>query len=665
MAEGRIAVETAARDGLGRTSKSTVAGHPLKGPALLQVIGPGAPWTGKPQAVLAQAGGGEAPAGSLIFAWGASPLFPDEPSRSDALVALPRPVQRAFAVGALVAGEELVRIEGEVAGALASRGGSSHLESLSKASSLVALENLPELRGRPREFVQALAGARGALGPRPLLYAAGVAEPSSVALCLSLGADLIDDFQALAAATSGVFLYTFGPVAGGLAGACPCTACDAYFGEAGAGATGAPGQGEETAGEPASADERGEAAHGDARRSAGRSVRAFAPGSPVFEVALSHNRRAIASEVAAAARAIEHGTLRELVETRVRAQPWLVAALRNFDREFYEAAESLTPIWKRRLHALSQESLQRPEVRRWAERLKARYAPPPCVSVMLLVPCAARKPYSQSQTHRAIDRALQGIRPALAVHRLVVTSPLGIVPGELERVFPAAHYDIPVTGDWVAEEASKVEEQVRHLAATHPYRAVVSMVGDDLPDLEAAIPGLVECAKKGRRWEETLTIAAQSLSRVLQGAPDVDPRRRTLEDLQSIARFQFGPKAAEALFEGAQPRGRWPWNKVVALKAQLAQHVPDRGRLALTLEGARRVASAGAYRVSAGDFPLKGDIFAVGVTAVDPEVRSGDSVAVIQGGKVTAAGFARMAASEMLAMRRGVAVDVRHKHGEV
>lgn len=663
MAEGLFAIETVARDGLGRTSRTKVRAHPFKAPTVLQVVGPEAPADGRPAAVLADAKGGRAPPGALVFAWGPSPLFQDQPTRADGDVLLPRPVPRAFAIGPLIAAEELVRAEGEVAGALASKGGSAHLEPLSKTSSLVALENLVELRGRPREFVQALAGARAALGPRPLLYAPGVAEPASVALIIALGADLVDDYQGLAAAASGVFLYTFGPVAGGLAGACPCAACEAHFEAAEPPGKTAGTVGGRAPGEPAACDDRGEAAHSEPRRSTPRAAPAFAPDTGLFRAALAHNRKAIASEIAAASRAIEQGTLRELVETRVRAQPWLVAAMRNVDREFYETVESLTPIWKRRLHALSHESLNRPEVRRWCERLKARYAPPPSVSVMLLVPCAARKPYSESQTHRAIDRALQGMRPAFAVHRVVVTSPLGVVPEELERVFPAAHYDIPVTGDWAAEESGRVEEQVLHLAKVHAYRAVVSMVGDDLPDLEPRVKGLVECAKKGRRFEEALTSTADALREALKGLSDVDPRRRTVEDLHSIARFQFGAKAADALFEGAEARGRWPWNRVIALGKQLAQHVPDRGRLALTLEGASRVAGAGAYRVTVGDFALKGDIFAVGVTAVDPEVRWGDSVAVLQGGQVVAAGFARMAAAEMLAMRRGVAVDVRHKAG--
>ena len=34
----------------------------------------------------------------------------------------------------------------------------------------------------------------------------------------------------------------------------------------------------------------------------------------------------------------------------------------------------------------------------------------------------------------------------------MVTSPLGLVPRSLEDFWPAAHYDIPVTGDWDSDE---------------------------------------------------------------------------------------------------------------------------------------------------------------------------------------------------------------------
>ena len=33
---------------------------------------------------------------------------------------------------------------------------------------------------------------------------------------------------------------------------------------------------------------------------------------------------------------------------------------------------------------------------------------------------------------------------------------LGLVPRDLEEVWPAGHYDIPVTGDWTLDERKRV-----------------------------------------------------------------------------------------------------------------------------------------------------------------------------------------------------------------
>jgi archaeosine synthase len=231
----------------------------------------------------------------------------------------------------------------------------------------------------------------------------------------------------------------------------------------------------------------------------------------------------------------------------------------------------------------------------------------------------------------------------------------------LERVFPAAHYDIPVTGDWAHEEAVRVEEQLLMLLSRHEYKVVASLVGDDLPALADRVGPLIECAATGKPNEIALHAAAAALTEGLAGVGDVTPRQRALEDIASIARVQLGGPPAAALLEGAAVRGRWPWSKLIAGGVQLAQHVPQRGRLSLTLEGARRVAAGDGYRVHIEDFKVRGDIFAVGVRAADPEVRAGDEVAVVQRDEVVAAGVARMGAPEMTAARRGVAVAVRHR----
>src|SRR5690606_41076503 len=45
------------------------------------------------------------------------------------------------------------------------------------------------------------------------------------------------------------------------------------------------------------------------------------------------------------------------------------------------------------------ESLSRIEVVRFAQRIRERYTPPD-LDILLLLPCAARKPYSTSQSHQ-------------------------------------------------------------------------------------------------------------------------------------------------------------------------------------------------------------------------------------------------------------------------
>src|SRR5438094_9701488 len=108
--------------------------------------------------------------------------------------------------------------------------------------------------------------------------------------------------------------------------------------------------------------------------------------------------------------------------------------------------------------AYSHESLHRPEIVRFRRRIRERYRKPPSARVLLLLPCSARKPYSASRSHRRFREAIQACRNPSVVHEVIVTSPLGLIPRELERFYPAGAYDIPVTGDWSRDHAAIVAE---------------------------------------------------------------------------------------------------------------------------------------------------------------------------------------------------------------
>ena len=160
-------------------------------------------------------------------------------------------------------------------------------------------------------------------------------------------------------------------------------------------------------------------------------------------------------------------------------------------------------------------------------------------------------------------------------------------------------------------------------------------------------------------------------TRETDGAADDLPRLRTVAD------YQFGAGVGAALFpEGEQlavqrsSSGR-P-QQVVADAGRVVTYGTD-GRFTLGLEGGRRVASAldaPAGRVAVGDEsePFVRDeknVFAKFVSAVGPEVRPGDEVAVVhRDGGLLAVGRAELSADAMADFETGMAVMVREGAGE-
>jgi archaeosine synthase len=388
------------------------------------------------------------------------------------------------------------------------------------------------------------------------------------------------------------------------------------------------------------------------------------PGDAGPEELARLNQMAMRSEVELVRHAISRSSLRELVEVRVRSEPWQVAALRRLDRHHVDLLLAECPVHRDHpLMALSRESLDRVEVTAWTRRLLERYAPPSSARVLVLLPCSARKPYSDSRTHRRIREALSGVPNRPVVHEVVLTSPLGAVPRELERMYPAAQYDIPVSGDWFPDELERMRELVEHIRRQGGYDAVVSHMGDELPFLgeDPSVAASRE-PSEGATAPSGLRRLADLLADASRDLPRVGWKVRSRDDLESLARFQFGAEIAAALMRDAHVEGRSPALRLKGRDGgQLAAVVPRRGLLSLTLAGAEVLAAAGRHRVWMDEFELRGDLFAVGVLDVDPDLRPEEEAVVVRGDVVVAVGVARMGAGEMLAASRGTAVAVRHK----
>lgn len=179
-----------------------------------------------------------------------------------------------------------------------------------------------------------------------------------------------------------------------------------------------------------------------------------------------HNRLALEREIANARLWIERGQIREYMEMRCRMQPEQVEILRRLDRT--DAFDGLYPaVRSSRFRANAGESMFRREIALFEERLVSRYVPPRS-DVCVLIPCAARKPYSLSRSHQMFMRVIDS-----RAHEVIVTSPLGVVPRELELVYPAGHYDVPVTGYWDLEEQELLTGFLTAYLEKHRYERVL------------------------------------------------------------------------------------------------------------------------------------------------------------------------------------------------
>lgn len=360
---------------------------------------------------------------------------------------------------------------------------------------------------------------------------------------------------------------------------------------------------------------------------------------------------------------IEADRLRELADQRSFSSPSNVALLRLYDQNAYQYAEETCSTVGCRFSCNSTQALRRPDLKRYRDRMGS-YRKPEHKRILLLLPCSAKKPYHISKTHRAFASAIHTAQHDTLVHEVIVTSPLGMVPRELDACYPANSYDIPVTGEWKCEEKAMIRKMVGDLIA-QGYDKVICHLGEDYELVEGLAE--MECTVVG---DPTSPKSLENLDKALRAAAKGMETVDYLVDRNNLARglleFQFGRDIADLLMDGdTYAIGKFPYWKFIrevdGKKIQMGMMTPERGMVSLTLEGAEVLAKAGYAIVEIMDFELKGNLFAVGVVRADPRIRIGDEAVIVCNGEVRGVGVAEMCGREMTDLKRGIAVKVRHK----
>ncbi|MDZ7849769.1 MAG: archaeosine synthase subunit alpha [Halodesulfurarchaeum sp.] len=469
------------------------------------------------------------------------------------------------------------------------------------------------LVGHARAFVETLLSVRRAIPDDTALVLSGVATPMNVGLLAYAGVDLVDVDRAVVAGTRGRYLEATEEtrLEDRSELSCPCAACQ-------------------------------------------QSLEKFGQ-----EECIEHNVAALEAELARVRERIRTGRLREYLEGQARHAPWMTAALRRFDREGAFVRER-TPLFRRsELLATTDDALFRPEVTRFADRIAERYENRFEDVPLLLVPCSAGKPYSDSKSHRRFQEAAR-----YRAHKVSITAPLGVVPQELELTYPAQHYDAAVTHNWSQTEIGVIADRLEALLDATDYSRVVAHVP---PNEERQI---VERALEGRDLPVEYTVSDHpttgdslaALKAALEGERTIRVEEKERLTLRAVADYQFGAGAGDTLFDDFELPG--PVSRLQALREdgeQLAALVPQYGTLALSIAGAREWAESDlpTKRVEIDAFRPHGSVLAPGILDAEESIRVGDEV-VIKGPEAFGIGRAEMHGTAMVESTRGEAVDVRH-----
>ena len=272
--------------------------------------------------------------------------------------------------------------------------------------------------------------------------------------------------------------------------------------------------------------------------------------------------------------------------------------------------------------------LSDPLVEDWERFMVEDYeTPEPVRNVMILLPCSARKPYRLSKSHAQFLRSIG----STGCHEVMMTSPLGLVPRDLEDVWPAANYDVPVTGDWSGDELEKVRRMLVSLVERTGYGRIINHTNLDLSFLDAEV--VDTRLGDGATKHEALNRLSEAVRQAVDdfGLRNQKNSNRLLEHYSSIARKTTGN---DAWCDGLVVKGKLPRWRLEHKGVQVAVWSIDRNGFSFSKAAIDLLDKHKALRelVLKPEVDWKGDVFAQHVEWSDPNIRSGDDLRVMQSG---------------------------------
>jgi archaeosine synthase len=471
---------------------------------------------------------------------------------------------------------------------------------ISKKDQVIPFINLDEIYTNPREVINAFKFIGKVARADQLIFAPNVALPWRIGLLYYLGVSVMDTSLADQFAISGKYLTLFGVE--NTNNNCKCEYCTTKH-----------------------------------------SI-------------IGHNRLVLLEELERVKHYNSIGRLREYAEIRSFAEPSSVAILKMLNEQGYNFIEEKTPVIGNISFYSSELSFSRPEVERHRKKIsEIAIKPNEKINIAVFFPCSKKKPYSQSQSHMKFNEALSKAGMKWRVHELIVTSPLSLVPREIENYYPVRNYDVPVTGYWDSTEKEITIKVIEGYLKRNPYSIAILHLHKGEMFIKDTVEKYVENVYVTSDHSPTSKESLEKLSDVLS-LYRKEYKLSHKDIVHSMLTYQFRKDP----FNEMEIKGFFPEYKILKNNKQLGIYT-FQGKFSLTLEGAQHLLKQGINVVEIENMNLEGDVFAPAVLNADENIRIGDEVAVSSNGIVKAVGIAKMCGMDMLKAHHGLAVKVRDR----
>ncbi|MEJ2294490.1 MAG: DUF5591 domain-containing protein [Candidatus Lokiarchaeota archaeon] len=376
---------------------------------------------------------------------------------------------------------------------------------------------------------------------------------------------------------------------------------------------------------------------------------------------------------------------RTFLEKTIHDDPLLYSSLRILDKDYYENIRLETPISSKipSIRCIGPASYYRPDFRTFRDRVVSNFVPEDWSKLILILPCSARKPYSESKSHKEFYKIIRKFPEFPDFQEFILTSPLGAIPRQLENIYPVTSYDIPVTGDWDYEEIQLAGQMLIKLIKKYDNTIpiICHLRGGYLSIIKEVIKN-VEHKFYFTNVDENLTsekalnsleklikaLINNSYGNVTQKASVTDTWTRKF---RKIADYQYGVGSGVKLFtNGISIRQNRAKTKIRIFKQKkntlIATFDLNRGQIELTIAGAELLFPFDKninYLVFDGEKVKGSNLFKPGVIEFSPKILPRNNVIIVNKTmqKIIAVGNAVIGSNMIKNIKRGIVAEVYEK----